>query len=191
MNTEGTDRKRMSEKICLNSSEIINLKKPNTGSSVEILVKSGIIRIGAYLKNNKLDLTLAFACRTESCRFIYPKDMVIRVESITDATFSISSYNQTESNEQDTIMDWIIQLHIIRNEANPEKRLIKLFKLLTTRLGKRTSEGQLLEHTLAHPRIAEIVGSTRSTVSRKISKLRKNNQIYIDEVKNLIIIPVD
>ena len=86
-------------------------------------------------------------------------------------------------------MDWIIQLHIVRNEANLESRLMKFFELLITRLGKRTPEGLLLEHTLPHARIAEIVGSTRSTVSRTISALRKSEQIYIDELKSQIILP--
>ena len=88
-------------------------------------------------------------------------------------------------------MDWIIQLHIVRHETNLENRLMKFFRLLMTRLGKRTSEGLLLEHTLSHARIAEIVGSTRSTVSRTISTLRKTQQIYIDELKGQIILPVD
>ena len=96
-----------------------------------------------------------------------------------------------EFNTSDAIMDWIIQLHIMRHEKNLESRLIKLFRLLVSRLGKRTSEGLLLEHTLSHARIAEIVGSTRSTVSRTISTLRKSKQIYIDELKGQIILPVD
>ena len=37
---------------------------------------------------------------------------------------------------------------------NLEKRLMKFYRLLITRLGKRTSEGLLLEHTLPHARIA-------------------------------------
>ena len=68
---------------------------------------------------------------------------------------------------------------------------MKLFRLLTTKLGKRTQVGLLLEHKLSHARIAEIVGSTRSTVSRTISTLRKSKQIYIDELKGQIILPVD
>ena len=88
-------------------------------------------------------------------------------------------------------MDWIIQLHIVRHEANLESRLMKFFELLMHRLGKRTSKGLLLEHTLPHARIAEIVGSTRSTVSRTIGILRKTQQIYIDELKNQIILPID
>ena len=101
------------------------------------------------------------------------------------------SISKIESDKSDALMDWIIQLHIVRHETNLENRLLKFFILLATKLGKRTSEGLLLEHTLSHGRIAEIVGSTRSTVSRKISTLRKTQQIYIDEMKGQIILPVE
>jgi len=88
-------------------------------------------------------------------------------------------------------MDWVLQLHIIRYERNAENRVMKLLQLLTKRLGKRTSKGLLLEHTLSHARIAEIVGSTRSTVSRTISKLRKAELIYVDKFKNQLILPAE
>ena len=110
---------------------------------------------------------------------------------MTDSTYLVESMSKIESDTSDAIMDWVIQLHIVRNETNLENRLIKFFRLLTTKLGKRTSKGLLLEHTLPHARIAEIVGSTRSTVSRTISTLRKNQQIYIDELKGEIILPID
>ena len=87
-------------------------------------------------------------------------------------------------------MEWIIGLHIVRHEKNLESRLMKFFELLMTRLGRRTSEGLLLEHKLSHARIAEIVGSTRSTVTRTISALRKREKIYIDELKGHIILPM-
>ena len=103
----------------------------------------------------------------------------------------VESISKIESDTSDAIIDWIIQLHIVRHETNLEKRLMKFFRLMTTKLGKRTSEGLLLEHTLPHARIAEIVGSTRSTVSRTISTLRKTQKIYIDELKEQIILPVD
>ena len=103
----------------------------------------------------------------------------------------VESISKIESDTGDALMDWIIQLHIVRHETNLENRLMKFFKLMTTKLGKRTSEGLLLEHTLPHARIAEIIGSTRSTVSRTISALRKSQQIYIDELKGQIILPMD
>ena len=189
MNTERQQQKKRARQISLNSHETVHLERPQSGEDIEITVKSGVIRIAAIQSKNAEDITLAFTCRTDIFKFHYPRDLEITIQAITDTTYFVESRKKTESNTSDAIMDWIIQLHIVRNEANLESRLMKFFELLITRLGKRTPEGLLLEHTLPHARIAEIVGSTRSTVSRTISALRKSEQIYIDELKSQIILP--
>ena len=191
MNTEHQHRKKGGRPISLNSYETVRLEKPQAGENIEITVKSGVIRIAGNQSNNAKDITLAFACRSDAFKFHYPKDLEIAIEAITDTTYMVESIGKKGSDTSDAIIEWIIQLHIVRNEKNLENRLMKFFKLLITRLGKRTSEGLLLEHTLPHARIAEIIGSTRSTVSRTISTLRKSKRIYIDELKGQIILPVD
>ena len=191
MNTEHQHRSKEGRPTSLNSHETVALERPKTGEDIEITVKNGVIRIAANQPKKKEDITLAFTCRTDVFKFHYPRDLEITIQAITDTTYFVKSGNRTKSNTNDAIMDWIIQLHIVRNEANLESRLMKFFKLLMTRLGKRTPEGLLLEHTLSHARIAEIIGSTRSTVSRTISALRKSRQIYIDELKSQIILPMD
>ena len=191
MNTEHQHRKKRGRPISLNSYETVRLERPQAGENIEITVKSGVIRIAASQSKHEEDITLAFTCRADVFKFHYPENLELSIEAITDTTYTVGSISKVESDTSDAIMDWIIQLHIIRHEKNLENRLIKLFRLLISRLGKRTSEGLLLEHTLSHARIAEIVGSTRSTVSRTISTLRKSKQIYIDELKGQIILPVD
>ena len=191
MNTEHQHRSKGGRPTSLNSHETVALERPKAGEDIEITVKNGVIRIAANQPKKKEDITLAFTCRTDIFKFHYPRDLEITIQAITDTTYFVKSGNRTKSNTNDAIMDWIIQLHIVRNEANLESRLMKFFKLLMTRLGKRTPEGLLLEHTLSHARIAEIIGSTRSTVSRTISALRKSRQIYIDELKSQIILPMD
>ena len=191
MNTDNDSRPKGGRPISLNPSETIGLERPQAGKKIELIVKNGVIRIAAKQFNNAEDITLAFTCKTDVFKFQYPKNLELSIEAITDTTYTVESTSKTEPDTSDAIMDWIIQLHIVRHETNLENRLIKFFRLLITRLGKRTSEGLLLEHTLSHARIAEIVGSTRSTVSRTISTLRKSQQIYIDELKGHIILPVD
>ena len=191
MNTEHQHRKNRGRPISLNSYETVRLEKPQAGENIEITVKSGVIRIAGNQSNNAKDITLAFACRADAFKFHYPEDLEIAIEAITDTTYIVESIGKKGSDTSDAIMEWIIQLHIVRSETNLENRLMKFFRLLTTKLGKRTPEGLLLEQTLSHARIAEIVGSTRSTVSRTISTLRKSEQIYIDELKGQIILPVD
>ena len=191
MNTEHQHQKKGGRPISLNSHETIQLERPQAGEIAEITVKSGVIRIAGNQSNNAKDITLAFACRADAFKFHYPEGLEITIEAITDTTYIVESIEKKGSDTSDAIMEWIIQLHIVRHETNLESRLMKFFRLLITRLGKRTSEGLLLEHTLPHARIAEIIGSTRSTVSRTISTLRKSKQIYIDELKGQILLPVD
>ena len=191
MNTEYHHQGEGWRRKSLNSSEIAPLARPQAGEDIELTVKSGVIRIAANQSKNAEDITLAFACKADIFKFHYPEDLEITIEAITDTTYLVESISKIESDTRDAIMDWIIQLHIVRHETNLENRLMKFFRLLTTKLGKRTSEGLLLDLTLSHARIAEIVGSTRSTVSRTISILRKTKQIYIDELKGQIILPVD
>ena len=191
MNTEHNFRAKRGKTISLNSSDTITLERPHAGEEIKIIVINGVIRIAAKESKNVGDLTLGFACRTEIFKFDYPRDLEISIEAITDTTYLVETKNKIDFNANDAIMDWIIQLHIVRHEANIESRLMKLYELLMNRLGKRTPEGLLLEHTISHARIAEIIGSTRSTVSRTIGKLRKSHKIYIDELKNQIILPLN
>ena len=191
MITEHQHRSKGWRPISLNSHETVALERPYAGEDLEIIVKSGVIRIAANQPKNAEDITLAFTCRSDVFKFHYPESLELSIEAITDTTYTVKSISKIRNDTGDAIMDWIIQLHIVRRETKIEKRLINFFRLLVTRLGKRTSEGLLLEHTLSHARIAEIVGSTRSTVSRTISTLRKREQIYIDELKCEMILPVD
>ena len=191
MNTKHSYRPKEVGPISLNSSETIALARPQAGEQIEIVVKNGVIRIAANQSKDSANLTLAFVCKVDTFKFHYPEDLEITIEAITNTTYFVESKKKTDPVTNDALLEWIIQLHILRHETNLESRLMKLFKLLMTRLGKRTSEGLLLELTLSHARIAEIVGSTRSTVSRTISTLRKTRQIYIDELRGQIVLPVN
>ena len=191
MNTQHDPRPRKARAISLNRSETIDLERPQTGEGIELNVKNGVIRIATRQSKNVGDLTLAFACKADVFKFHYPEDLEITIEAVTDTTYFVESKKKTDPIASDSIMEWIIQLHIMRRETNLESRLMKFFKLLMTRQGRRTPEGFLLEHTLSHARIAEIIGSTRSTVSRTIGNLRKKQKIYIDELKNHIILPIN
>ena len=191
MKTESLKRGQKERLISLNASETLALTKPEAWTDVEIIVDSGILRIGTNSNSTLDDTTLAFACRTEPCIFTYPKELSIKLEAISDSSFSIKYSREGKQKGVNSILDWVLHFHMIRRETNINSRLYKLFELLTTKLGKRTAEGYLLEHTLSHARVAELIGSTRSTVSRGISGLRKTNRICIDELKNQLIIPVD
>ena len=130
MNTEYRQRLIIDKHISLNSSEFVDLERPQSGEQIKISVKTGIIRIGGEQSevDNTCDLTLAFACRAEDCEFNYPENLDIRIEAITDTTYIVERINQNDFKNRDSILDWIIQMHIVRHETNLENRLMKLFQ---------------------------------------------------------------
>ena len=127
MNTEHESRPRGGRPISLNASEIIALERPQAGEKIEIIVKYGVIRIGANQSKNTANLTLAFACKADTFKFHYPEGLDITIEAITNKTYFIEPRNKTESNTSDAIRDWIIQLHIVRHEASLERELGKAY----------------------------------------------------------------
>lgn len=68
-----------------------------------------------------------------------------------------------------------------------EDRLFNLLKRLSVQHGERIDEGVKIKLRLTHEEMANMIGSTRSTVTRLIKKLEKNKKI-IRIGKNIILI---
>ena len=116
MSTENGFQPKLGKLISLNSCETINIQRPHKGEEIEIVVKNGIIRIATNQSRDTGNITLAFACKADIFKFNYPGDLEITIEAITDATYLVKTINKTESAANDSIIDWIIQLHIVRHE---------------------------------------------------------------------------
>ena len=65
----------------------------------------------------------------------------------------------------------------IRLLGNAELRLHALLALLVNRLGRRCGQWCDLPFRITHDRIGELIGSTRVTSTRLISKLRNSDQL--------------
>ena len=73
---------------------------------------------------------------------------------------------------------------------NAEERLLSALIKLSERFGVMTKEGfTKIEIPLTHEMIADIVGTSRETISRKISELKKSGKIEVR--KKFIIIKTD
>ena len=73
----------------------------------------------------------------------------------------------------DPVNEWTLQLLRIRHLGNAEKRLHALLALLVNRLGRRCGPWCDLPFRLTHERIAELIGTTRVTTTRLISRIRR------------------
>ena len=105
--------KRLRKSI-MNSSETIKLKRPR-GRRNRNNSKKRCLKVAANQSKHE-GITLAFACKADIFKFNYPGDLEITIEAITDATYLVKTINKTESAINDSIIDWIIQLHIVRHE---------------------------------------------------------------------------
>ena len=73
----------------------------------------------------------------------------------------------------DPVQDWTLQLLRIRHLAKAEQRLHALLGLLVFRLGRRCGAWCDLPFRLSHDRLAELIGTTRVTTTRLISRIRQ------------------
>jgi len=73
----------------------------------------------------------------------------------------------------DAVNEWTLQLLRIRHLGNAEQRLHALLALLVQRMGRRCGDWCHLPFRLTHERIGELIGTTRVTTTRLITRIRK------------------
>ena len=190
MNTAVTPKVQRGRPVVLQAAQILTLSKPSDGISMRINVQSGVLRISSTPTERSEEITLAMSSKYEQGAFQHPEGFNLQVEAMSEASFWIDYQQLGANQEKDFLSDWILQLHWVRHPIKTEERLMRLFELLCQRLGKRAIDGYLLEFLLPHARIAEIIGATRSTVSRSIGGLKWSEQISIDEMRKELIIPI-
>ena len=177
--------------ITLRALQNLVLPKPANDGLIRLCMHEGILRISCLPINDRPEMTLALTSTLEQGTFLYPKSATLQIEAISDSLFSVQTVSKSSDIEGDFLNEWMFQLHSVRHPIKAEDRLLRLFDLLISRFGKRTPEGYLLEFLLPHSRLGEIIGATRSTVSRGISTLKKSNSILVDELKGQLIMPIN
>lgn len=139
------------------------------GGSLEIL--GGIARVFCSCEDTQ-GMTLAF---------LQPGDLLrpdrlcsdgVCLEALTPLVFR-SHPEVIADEQQDLVNEWVLQLLRLRHLGSAEQRLQALLALLVTRLGRRCGNWCDLPFRLTHERIGELIGTTRVTTTRLISRLRQ------------------
>ena len=178
-------------RITLRTPQTLMLPKPATRGLIRLCMHDGILRISCLAMNDRPEMTLAITSPLEQGVFQYPSSALLQLEAISDSYFRIQVASQDNDTACDFLNEWMFQLHAVRHPIKAEDRLLRLFELLISRFGKRTPKGYLLEFLLPHSRLGEIIGATRSTVSRGISTLKQSNIISVDELRGQLIMPIN
>ena len=177
-----------SKPCSLQAGQRLILTKPNHNWTTTIVAEQGIIRFSSVENESHPEITLALMSSLDDCSFCHPSSENLQIEAITDSVIKINNEHKVHAANDDFLQEWIFQLHTIRHPVKSEDRLKSLLKLLIARLGQRTSEGYKLHFLLSHSRLAEMIGATRSTVSRSLGGLKDKGIISIDEMREELLI---
>jgi hypothetical protein len=138
-------------------------------------VLEGVARVYCPCEETE-GMTLAFLQEGDQVRTDRLCSEGICVEALTPLCFR-SDADPHEGVGFDSVNEWTLQLLRIRHLGNAELRLHALLALLVNRLGRRCGQWCDLPFRITHDRIGELIGSTRVTSTRLISKLRNSDQL--------------
>ena len=172
----------------LQAGQRLILTKPNHNWPTSIVAGQGIIRLSTVENESNPEITVALMSPLDDCTFCHPSSENLQIEAITDSVIKINNEHKVHEAGDDFMQEWIFRLLTVRHPIKSEDRLKSLLKLLITRLGKRTSEGYKLPFLLSHSRLAEMIGATRSTVSRSLGALKDKGIISIDEMREELVV---
>lgn len=190
MNTNINQSGATTSQLRLKKNQTLVLSKPSGHQRIAIDLAAGLLRISTCHRDDQNDITLALMSPLECGTFHYPRTCQLRLEALAETNLSIcfDIPQNIDTETDDFLSEWLLELHYVRNPAKAEERVSALLRLLAERFGKRTPEGMRLDFLLPHARIAEMIGTTRSTVSRTLSSMRKTEEILIDELREILII---
>ncbi len=147
-------------------------------------VLEGIARVYCPCEETE-GMTLAFLQAGDQLRTDRLCSEGVCVEALTPLCFR-SDTEATQSDGFDAVNEWTLQLLRIRHLGNAEQRLQALLSLLVNRLGRRCGDWCQLPFRLTHERIGELIGSTRVTSTRLISRLRSADLINVPSGEPII-----
>ena len=171
------------EIIKLQDKEIFNVGQSQT---LELQVQSGVLRAGGNFDFDNSDVTLALFSAGSPAVIKVPKGCMLHFEALTESCFSLKEDGNSRSTE--ALSQWLIKLHLVRQLIGAEARLIALFQLLVEEFGFRHKETYSLPFWLSHARLAEMISTSRGTVTRQITYLRKSMDLSIDSDQGSLII---
>jgi hypothetical protein len=145
--------------------------------TIEVL--EGVARVYCPCEETE-GMTLAFLQPGDQLRTDRLCSEGVCVEALTPLVFR-NHAEGVEGQGFDAVNEWTLQLLRIRHLSSAEQRLHALFGLLVNRLGRRCGEWCDLPFRLTHERIGELIGTTRVTTTRLISRFRSAELIRVPQ----------
>ena len=162
-------------RLPLGQSVLLDPRLRPEGSCLEVL--EGVARVYCPCEETE-GMTLAFLQAGDQLRTDRLCSEGVCVEALTPLVFRGDAVPRC-GDGFDPVNEWTLQLLRIRHLGQAEQRLHALLALLVNRLGRRCGSWCDLPFRLTHERIGELIGTTRVTTTRLISRIRQAQLIGI------------
>ena len=143
--------------------------------TIEVL--EGVARVYCPCEETE-GMTLAFLQAGDQLRTDRLCSEGVCVEALTPLCFR-NHAEGVDGHGYDAVNEWTLQLLRIRHLGSAEQRLHALLALLVRRMGRRCGDWCDLPFRLTHERIGELIGATRVTTTRMISKIRQAQLLQV------------
>jgi hypothetical protein len=155
-------------RIPAGQSVLINPSLQPDSGCLEVL--DGMARVYCPCEETE-GMTIAFLQAGDQLRTDRLCSEGVCVEALTPLAFKTS--DPASCPGVDAVNEWTLQLLRIRHLGSAEQRLQALLSLLVYRMGRRRGDWCHLPFRLTHDRIGELIGTTRVTTTRLITRIRK------------------
>ncbi len=175
------DNPQKAIRVATGHSVLIGSSITDEGRCIEVL--DGIARVYCPCEETE-GMTLAFLQAGDQLRTNRLCSEGVCIEALTPLCFKNDAEEASAS--FDAVNEWTLQLLRIRHLGSAELRLQALLALLVNRLGRRCGDWCDLPFRLTHERIGELIGSTRVTSTRLISRLRSAELLNVPSGEPII-----
>ena len=151
--------------------QTVLLDPAGRGQATVLEVMEGICRVYCPCEETE-GMTLAFLQSGDRLRTDRLCSDGACVEALTALKFRRNAVGSDELG-MDAVNEWTLQLLRVRHLGQAEQRLHALLALLVNRLGLRCSDAFQLPFRLTHDRFGELIGATRVTTTRLLSRWRQ------------------
>ena len=151
--------------------QTVLLDPAGRGPATVLEVMEGVCRVYCPCEETE-GMTLAFLQSGDRLRTDRLCSDGACVEALTALKFRRDAVGEEERGV-DAVNEWTLQLLRVRHLGQAEQRLHALLALLVNRLGLRCSDAFQLPFRLTHDRFGELIGATRVTTTRLLSKWRQ------------------
>lgn len=158
--------------------------KPNSLWKID----SGVVRGYTWLEDGTV-ITLGLWSKGEIVSKIFSRIKPYQLECLTEVRASLMPW-QNSSENTDLLLGYIQsmqELSIVRSHKTVEAMLLQLFNWLGKKFGKETPKGKLIDLRLTHQDIADILGTTRVTVTRSLMQMEKQGLIERNPLHRFVI----